>query len=802
MIDNKPLEENQSPQSVVEQTPACELKPFMDEEFKPRKASFLFSRIALGLALSLILGLVTALVCTLYMLTPWIGLAVFAVFFVCFIYLALAAFRKERYQLTESNVLCHRGSLVSDQTTDVDICNITYVEMSLPWLRYKLFKIGTIKIHSAGNAQPITFQTIRKPEEIYEQIQQRLQSNGYQLQQKELLHEEKPALIGAVLQIVKMVFASFLLLLFFSSTLIAFYDELKSNGLEVFPIIGGAICILLAVGVITVKLLDILKRTYRVYDDVVTYEEGFLTRVKAFIPYENIADASTKRTFLDQLLNLYEVVISCQGSAKEIKFQFLKGGVYLSGCIQKLITEASLKPSPSDQLQASESSPSFSTRKEPELLHPKDAWIADLKMHGSRVFLPVLLLFPILPIFIISMIHVSIRFFATSYRVRPSFIGHSFSFLNTVNREFAHDKITGLVIKENIFDRIFGTFTLRFWSIGSKESLELAHVRRSEVDLDALLKLVGIPTENGNTRIIPTKFSPFSWMRAQCYNLLVFLFLIIGSAGLAIHSGENLLFIFTGMALLIPFILLIYPWLFYSKQEVKLHDHHIEATQGVIARRTYYARYRNIKKTLTTIYPGGKDGSLKVFVAGEQTLGPQGKQSEKKGQAQATIPCSFNLGFLPEALRSSELLDDILAGRMEVKDSSASLEPLALITESKRGVGNALVSLVFLSIIIFPLLPFIVITLPLTLLSTKRWRYRLEAGRIVSSWGLLFRKRESILLDRVDSQQQKQGFLGKLFKNGTVKIMTAGSSQPDLIIKDAASYQAISQEIKKITQKS
>lgn len=786
---------------AVDQTSESKLSPLNDKEIKPRKGSFLFSRMIEGLIVSLIFGILTVIICNVYEVSPWIGLPVFVSLFAFSIYLALVAFRKERYKLTESNILCHRGSLVSDQTTDVEICNITHVVMTLPWLRHIFFKIGTIKIHSAGNSQPISFKNIRNPQEIYQDIQERLQRNGYQLQQKELLHEEKPPLIGALRHIVQLIFAIIFMLSLASSMLATSYSQIELHSIEwLIPVIGG-VALLLLIGTFIIIIMGILKRTYRVYDDVVTYEEGFLTRVKAFIPYENIAEASVNRSFIDQLLNLYEVVISCQGSSKEIKFQFLRHGIKLSQSIQRLITEANLKPSPAEQMQASETSPSFSTRKEPEILRPEDAWIADLKMQGTRVFLPLLLLLPIFPLWIITMIKALITFLSTSYTVRPAFLGHSYRFLNVVDREFAYDKITGLVIKENLFDRMFGTFTLRFWSIGSSQSLELAHVSRSQVNLDSLLKQIGIPTEYEYTRIIPTKFSLFSWLRAHLYNLLTILLFIGGSVALAIFSNEDLIFVTTGILLAIPFIALIYSWIFYSKQVFSLHDHHIEASQGVIARRTYFTRYRNIKKTLTTVYPGGKNGSLKVFVAGEEALATHNKKMDNKKQAVSTRPCSFTLGFLPEAFSKSQILDDVLAGRLEVEDESTSLEPLPLITESKRGLGNALVSLILLSTILFPLLPFLLITFPLTFLSIKRWRYRLEAGRIVSSWGLLFKKRESILLDRVDSQQQKQGFLGKLFKNGTLKIMTAGSSKPDLIINDVASYQTISQEIKKMTKK-
>jgi len=80
------------------------------------------------------------------------------------------------------------------------------------------------------------------------------------------------------------------------------------------------------------------------------------------------------------------------------------------------------------------------------------------------------------------------------------------------------------------------------------------------------------------------------------------------------------------------------------------------------------------------------------------------------------------------------------------------------------------------------------ITLPATVIRVKRWCYRIDTARIVKSWGMLYRKETSILLDRVDSLQQNQGPLNKLFRNGNISIMTAGSSTPDFKIIDSPEY--------------
>ena len=108
--------------------------------------------------------------------------------------------------------------------------------------------------------------------------------------------------------------------------------------------------------------------------------------------------------------------------------------------------------------------------------------------------------------------------------------------------------------------------------------------------------------------------------------------------------------------------------------------------------------------------------------------------------------------------------------------------------EAPRSVANAIAKLMLTSILlVFPivLLPF---TLPFMVIGVKRWRYRIEATRIVSTWGILYRRESSIILDRVDSIQQSQGPVNKMCKNGNVTIMTAGSSKPEFKIIDSPAY--------------
>jgi membrane protein YdbS with pleckstrin-like domain len=237
---------------------------------------------------------------------------------------------------------------------------------------------------------------------------------------------------------------------------------------------------------------------------------------------------------------------------------------------------------------------------------------------------------------------------------------------------------------------------------------------------------------------------------------------------------------------------------YHARQRLLFHDHHIEAEQGIIARRRYLVRYRNVKRSMITRYPGGEDGELEIFVAAEEEVLSTGQQKQTRQAALKQV--SFSAGFIPAVRDTGLLLDDILCGRVEPAPQATAAEPLAVLLESRRSVGNALVKLMLLSVLLFPLIALLPFTIPMVVIRVKRCRYRVEAARIVTSWGIFYRHQMSVLLDRVDSLQQSQGPMNKLFGNGNVSIMTAGSSKPDLHLADSPAYLGMYETIRERSQ--
>jgi uncharacterized membrane protein YdbT with pleckstrin-like domain len=757
-------------------------------ELKPRRGSFVFPRLTTAVAISGIAGVGLAVALIVLQLEIWPALVLCAAGCGFGLVSSLVAYHKTIYQIHKSRVICHRGGLASDQTMEFEIRNITYVKLRLPWLRYKLFGVGDVIVQTAGSSTPLVMQAIREPEKIYGILWERMRENGFDLLQQELLHEEKPALIGILRESLGVIIGFLLLGQSVVPMALKAIEHQGKNSMEFVPMALGAVVCALGV-LIVMRYLDFRRRTYRVYNDVVVYDEGFLTRRNAFIPYENLADSNTESSVLERILGLCEVRVSCQGSGSEIKFRHIRRGDELSAAIDHLVILARHKQellTESTDTRTCSHSPQRELRVETPALPMDQFSVGDFRMDWARTLVPLLVVLPILPLWVILMIQSLVRVAVTRYSVRVGSLRHSYRFLSVQEREFTYDKITGLVITQNLWDRLFGTLSLKFWSIGSGQPLEFRNVHRKDIDLPVLMRQVGIPEVSSQPYEAVASFAFSNWLRAHLGFLPVLLILVVGIVIAAIQIDERIynLLLVPAVGCVIAFIT---GRLYYSHQRLRFHKYHVEAEQGIVTRRSYYARYTNVKKRKTTCYPAGEDGDLEIFVAGEEAA-EQTPAQRRRLQEAGLKSCSFTMRFLPAVQETGQLLDDILGGRIEATSQAIVAAPPELLMEARRSPGNAIFKLIGVSIVVFPLMALLPVTIPFTFIRIGRWRYRLERDRIVKRHGMIFKSETCILMDRVDSLQQSQGPLNKLLGNGSVSIMTAGSSKADLNLVDSAAY--------------
>lgn len=698
------------------------------------------------------------------------------------------AYTKERYVFFQDHLRAYHGGPLSDSVLELDIRNITHVKLRLPWLRHKLFRVGDVYVESAGSGgTEVALRSIIEPEEAYAELRALMQQNGYALRQGELLHEEQPAPIGVAVECVGIAAVAFITISTTLGGVVA--DSALPAQLSWIGWFGTALApfiVIAAVSGLVLHYLDLRRRTYRVFDDMVVYEEGFLTRDNAFIPFENIADSNTRRTFVDQILGLYDVHVSCQGSGQEIRFRRLARGVHLSGAIDRLIAAAQAAPRPGrSNAQANDTEHAAPPSAErPPRVAPELAWTATLKMNLMRSAAPLMLLMPLVIPWIVAMMAVAIRVSMTTFEVKPGSVKSTYKFLSTIEREFTYDKITGVVFIVTPWDRLFGTVTVQLWSIGAPLPLELSHVRRAELNEAALLAQLGVPASRPTVTYAP-EFGPLVALQANLVPMGLFALVLLALVILA-AAQEPGLGVLAVVLVFLAVIHALYSALKYGRERLTLHERHVEAQTGLILRKHYRAAYADIKKTQLTRYPGSTQGTARLFVAGERMV------AQQRGQTSggATVPYSFSMRYLTHIDTKKVSLDGHLAGR---PDTHAD----AVILRAKPSVFAAVVRLLIGSLIFFPLLLALPITLPLTVLAARRREFQIAGARVLVQEGILYRRQTTVLFSRIDSLRKDQGPLHKMLACGRVVLMTAGSSRPDLSLNDAPQFAALYDEIRR-----
>lgn len=722
----------------------------------------------------------------------WAPLAVAALAIGMSVFTALVAVRKERYTLTPTGIVAASGGLFSDRQADLELRNVTHVKQRLPWIRYRLFGVGDVIVDSAGSSgNAVVLRCVRDPDAVTAQIRERLRGNGFSLQGRTVLHEDTPDPVGVAVETlglaVGVVFGAIVALAsIILDTAGGFDGALRAleRGTGALPgwlglaVFTGLPMLLVGSGFVALVLryLDMRRRTYTVYDDEVVYREGFLDRTNAFMPFENIADADEVKTLVDQVLGLSDVTVSCQGSGQEVKFRRLRRGPEMKAAIAQLVAVSNARANERAAARSAESArPDARPKVMPEgprLLAPDQAWTATLQPVPLRAIAPLFTLLPLVPVWLFATVASWIGASVTRYTIGPTSIGLRQGILQVTEREYAYDKVTGALVKSTPFDRLFNTVTIQVWSIGSTTPLDIAHVPRDAVDLPRLLRNLGIE-QTPAARTLETTFGVGVWLRSALPGFVILGLLFAALAiGPPLATGEPLAAAGAGLVPIVVVAAYVWRQLWIEKQRCTLHSSHVELQHGVWWRHHIYARYDDTKKVAIKLYPGGGVGDVQIFVAGERIV----QQGNNNGAV--PVPYSLTARFVPATHDLGAQLDEVLQGVRDPGDDRP-VGAVAPVLEARPKVAQMMVGALFVALLLAPFSPFILIV---SWMRARRVRYRLEADRIVRSEGLLYRRETSMLLERIDSLEQKQGAFGKLFGTGTVTLFTAGSSRPDLAL--------------------
>ncbi|HOY46122.1 MAG TPA: PH domain-containing protein [Candidatus Dojkabacteria bacterium] len=752
---------------------------------------------------------------TLFAFCPSI-IGIFTIAFSIFSFLNLfISYNKEEYIIEEQRIIIKKGGIFYDSSTELKIRNITFLDLELPFIENSIFKTGKITITSAGTGllSSLTLLSLATPETIFQAIEEAMKANGFKLERKTLVMEAQPDTIGILLNILRKTggLASFL---FFAYFFINIFLISASSSL-IWPMITFIVFVILYLAAVIIRFLDLKQRRYKVYEDCVHYNKGFLTKHSAFIPVENLSDSNTTQTFMQKIFGVYDIEISSKGIASEIKFKNLTQGEQIEAAIDNIAIkhqkELHAKPA---QTESVSNSPINLDEKQ---WHTTD-FTSELKMNpvvallqffisliassfiviiiiftsassGEEVLANVLFYGFFLVIgYIFGTISKILQIFYTKYKVADNSIKEQYKFLSTKNKEFNVQKITAVIMLQSLLDRIFNTCSIKFISIGSSSDITFEHINRDEQFLEQLALKFGFDTKDTPQQEIKAHFSITKMLLKELAGYLVLGFLLTLAliallilspyfSDLDITSILPYFALIIGVIFLLFFIRALYGHFYHKQTRLKLYSDKLVLEQGLINLSRTLARYDNIKDLKATKWPLTQSGTLQINIAGDQI--PQNNKNNSQTNTDSTSIKAFSnklvVDYLDTVHQQLNELEEYFQGK---KTTPAD------VAVSKPALANDLFLLFLLSLLIWPL----ILLIPFSLIELIKRRYIVQEHRVMERRGILNISITSILFEKIDNINRTQGPVNKLFGNGSITLETAGSLSPELILSNVKDY--------------
>lgn len=750
-----------------------------------------------------------------------------------------AAYKKTNYNFYDSKIIVNTGTLFSNSSIELVVKNIVQVTMVKPFIAYKLFGVGIVQVKLAGSAgvEGVMY-FVDNPSSVFSNVEKIMQKNGFSLKKANLIQEEKPAVIGVLMNMVDAIVGGIFAVLFF--VLPSFVAVFSFIG----PVISIILFIFILIGLLValyINFMNLIKRKYFIYDDTVIFFEGFLTKVYSFMPTENLANAEITQSLFEKIFDIHDIKISCQGASHKIIFKNLKNGVLMERNIDNLIKNSiSLigKTNGKKQVSSEVASMKVKPQKSQGIIFD-NKFTYETKMDFLRsmigviffglIALFVLLFFGIISgnIFIvfggfswiiiasiIGSIGFLIKIIFTKYQVLDRGISEKFNFLNKRNVEFSNEKITGLIVRKNFIDDFFNTFSIVFWSIGSGADITFKNIKRTSGLKENLLSKIGINKEEEVYRI-NSSFNLDDFLKANI--ILSFLLVVWIATGIILAVIVDFLFILIPIITLILFGgLVFYKKWFYSTSKLIFTKNYLYFRAGIFFINEYYALYDNVKDITTIRFPFTGTGSITFNVAGVSIIQDKNKNinlfssndASSTGEDSFGMPHAFSINYSPEIDYKDELIDMILYKRLNkneiIKFKEKAKDYTKTILEAKPSVKNplfstglvlgifALISSIVLFIIspilvIIPIILFLLI-IGLIVWSVRVMSYKIQNYRIIAKSGIFYKKQTSIVFNKIDHLTNRQGLVNKIFKNGNIFVFTTGSSSVEMSVVNIPNF--------------
>lgn len=724
-------------------------------------------------------------------------------------YFRFVTYKKSFFTLTDRKIIYKTGTILTDNTVEINLDKITLVKSRLGFIQNKLFKTGWLLVKTAGsNNSKVHFFHINDTMKTYEELQSRMKKNGFHLQKNQLVQTAKPHALGVFWELWAKILSTGLIVLYFAWWAFDSLSELwEFSFISHFVNVAIVIYVLVAVLTFTLSYLDLKRRKYEVFSDSIFYSEWFLTKNYAFIPMENISDTQNTQSFLSKVLWIHDVEISSGWANNKVVFKNMLWGEKMMESIKYLKDKTIMWTKDEIAWEVKKQSLiNFKDKIEEPLDFDRD-FTGEYKMNTARsmagIMFMVLVLSPLLfiaweALFIIfiviipAIIKSAISIIATKFQVTGSSVEYKYDFLTHKQNSFSVEKITKVTIIETLIDKLFKTCTIKFYSIGSGSAIVFKNIKKTDELYEKLLAKVWIYTSE-EFKSIPTKFNIIEYIKAHIFSSIFVALLVIFFGILSIY---HIIFTWLAVLILVLFFWFIgYKKLFYSQKfyQNKLFKQFIQLNTWILIQSSEFALYRHIKSTHSTKNVATQVGNISLNVAGEQIQDTKSRKKIELSQifssnsivldyvlnAQSVVD-AFDTIFLAEKVDSTELLST----KQDIKNTIVVTLPLAIIWFLFLGFSTNYI--IVLSIFVIFSLIFACI-----IWYIKTIKYSFQNHRILFSSWIFYKKILSIPYIRFNFIENDTGFVNKICKNGNVWIFTIWSGKKELNIKNISNYSQV-----------
>ncbi len=791
-----------------------------DHNIKPHKNSFVFLWNPIFLFFG-IMGILTIVLVSIFdnpMKWFWFGTPI--VLFAAFLYYyVLVQYKKESYTITDRKIIHNYGTIFSDNSIEINLDKVTQVSSVLGFVQYKLFKTWTLIIKTAwSSSSKIRLKNIEGTMDIYQNLQGRMQKNGFHLQADTLVQTTKPHWLGVVGEIVKQILSLLLISYYIIPAIILGIYEWTKNIDNDYVWASLWIFLLMAIPLVVVKYLDLKRRKYEIFTDSIFYTEGFLTKNYSFLPMEKVTDTENTQSFFSKIFGLHDVVVSSEWSNNKVSFKNMISGEKMMKNIKYLKDQIIMEEK--DIIEGEKvkvnSLIGYKDKVEEPLNYDKE-FKGEYKMDMLRtlvwpisiILIIVVLWFGILPkeatpmiggvipLFVFLSVWLVIQALFTKFIIDTSSIEMQFKFLSNKHNSFSVEKITSVIIRESLIDKIFNTCSIDFLSIGSSSKIKFSNIKKT-ADLEKnILAKVGIKKE-WELQEVPINFNLQNYIKSMIFTSIIVV--IIFAVILAILIYKNIEIVGIIMSFIILAVLVIahyfYKVFFYNKVRYiqNIYNDFIESISGFFIVVKNYSLLRHVKGITSTKYPLTNEWILVFNIAGEQMVQTKNKQNI------SIISNSIKIPFVKDVFGIQTKFDEVL-NKEEIDRT--------IITSSRQDIWNSLVGVILFLIIscvyfgfISPVLILAVAAVFAPIIGLTIWiikvkYYSFEKNRVVFGSGIIYKKRQTILYDKFNFIQKNQGFINKIFNNGIVNIYTVWSGKTEMKLLDIDNYSEIYELLKK-----